>query len=280
MNYKSLIAVIVHIFLFASLSAHTQIVSTFDANDEGWRVVDICALSFTPPDLTAGVPSYSPTNGNMGGYVWQVDRLIGADCRTNGANWYFFVAPAKYLGNRSNYYGGSLSFDIRRHQGGFDAFADVILEGAGIRLVRDAGSGSTRDVWTSYIVPLSASTNWHIGSTGGAMATEIEFQTVLANLTALRIRGERTGGADSCDLDNVVFSPTMICCPHSNIHASEVQVCWDSYSGARYQVQFRSALTTNAWVNLGNPVAGSGTTYCVSDAIASPQRFYQVIVVP
>lgn len=280
MNYKSLIAVTVQFFLFAAFKADAQITSTFDANSEGWIVIDICHITAAPAQSSTLAPFYSSTNGHPGGFIWQDDNHPATCADSSGPAWYFFQAPARYLGNRSNYYGGSLSFDIRRHLGTFNPFADVILEGAGSRLVRGAGSGSAVDVWTSYTVPIITSSNWHTGSLTGAPPSEVEFQAVLANLTALRIRGERNRGADSCDLDNVVFSPSMSCCPHSSIHASQVQVCWDSQLGARYQVQFRSALTTNAWVDVGTPVSGNGTNNCVSDAIASPQRFYQVIVVP
>lgn len=280
MNYKSLIAVIVQLFLLAAFKTDAQITSTFDTNSEGWIVVDICQDTVVPAQSPTLAPFYSFTNGHPGGFIWQDDNHTATCPGSSGPAWYFFQAPARYLGNRSTYYGGSLSFNIRRHLGSFNAFADVILEGAGSRLILGSRSASAVDVWTSYTVPLTTSSNWHTGSLTGAPPSEVEFQAVLANLTVLRIRGERNVGADSCDLDNVVLSPNAVCCPHSSIHASQVQVCWDSQLGARYQVQFRSVLTTNAWVDLGTPVAGNGTSNCVSDAIASPQQFYQVIVVP
>lgn len=60
-----------------------------------------------------------------------------------------------------------------------------------------------------------------------------------------------------------------------------MDVCWDSLTNRLYQVQYRSSLTTNQWVNLGNPVAGNGGTNCITDPVrGEPQRFYRVVEMP
>lgn len=66
----------------------------------------------------------------------------------------------------------------------------------------------------------------------------------------------------------------------SSIDVSQVRVCWNSTSTNSYQVQYKSQLTTNEWVDLGNPVAGNGTMNCVTDAVTDPKRFYQVRKLP
>jgi len=67
--------------------------------------------------------------------------------------------------------------------------------------------------------------------------------------------------------------------PETVIRVSEVEFCWNSVSNRIYQAQFRSALTTNAWMNLGSPVTGNGSTNCVTDKVPAgePQRFYRVL---
>ena len=70
--------------------------------------------------------------------------------------------------------------------------------------------------------------------------------------------------------------------PNAAIRVSEVEVCWNSASNRTYQVQYRSALTTNTWVNLGLPLAGNGSTNCIADKVllGQPQRFYRVLPGP
>ena len=63
------------------------------------------------------------------------------------------------------------------------------------------------------------------------------------------------------------------------IRASQVEVCWNSTSNLTYQVQYRSALTTNLWTSLLNCVRSTGSKSCINDPIllGQPQRFYRVI---
>ena len=64
------------------------------------------------------------------------------------------------------------------------------------------------------------------------------------------------------------------------VNFSEVTVCWYAMSNRTYQLQYRSELTTNQWVNLGTPLVGAGTTNCVADKIIQPRRFYRAVIVP
>jgi hypothetical protein len=66
------------------------------------------------------------------------------------------------------------------------------------------------------------------------------------------------------------------------IRVSEVEVCWESVTNRNYQVQYRSLLTTNIWINIGPSVVGNGTTNCLADKVplGEPQRFYRVLPAP
>lgn len=66
--------------------------------------------------------------------------------------------------------------------------------------------------------------------------------------------------------------------PPLTIRASYVDVCWSSRTNITYQVQYRSDLTTNVWVDLGSPVVGNGLLNCVTDPISGPQKFYRAKV--
>jgi hypothetical protein len=46
--------------------------------------------------------------------------------------------------------------------------------------------------------------------------------------------------------------------PTLTVQCSTVDVCWNSLTNYTYQVQYRSDLTTNQWVNLGQPIPGTG----------------------
>jgi len=70
--------------------------------------------------------------------------------------------------------------------------------------------------------------------------------------------------------------------PIATIRVSEVEVTWNTVSNRVYQVQYRSALTTNAWVNWGAPVTGTASMKSIQDAVPAdrPQRYYRLVVVP
>jgi hypothetical protein len=63
-----------------------------------------------------------------------------------------------------------------------------------------------------------------------------------------------------------------------SIRHSQVEVCWTSQTNISYQVQYRSELTTNEWVNLGNSITATNSTTCILDSIPAgePRRFYRV----
>jgi hypothetical protein len=66
------------------------------------------------------------------------------------------------------------------------------------------------------------------------------------------------------------------------LRVSEVELCWYAGQGAAYQAQYRSSLTTNAYVNVGPLTRGSNAAVCVQDRVpdGEPKRFYRVVVVP
>jgi len=103
---------------------------------------------------------------------------------------------------------------------------------------------------------------------------------------------------DTLTINGKVFLPCPGCADipteftHTNVVAklmpvaaarvSEMEICWTTATNRSYQIQYRSALTTNSWVNLGEPVAGTGAALCVPDKLPAdqPQRYYRVLLVP
>ncbi len=162
-----------------------RIESTFDTGLDGWSfIADV--QTFT----------WQPTGGNSGGYAEAVDFA-------SGQIWYW-VAPSAYLGDKSAFYDGTLSFDLQQspYVGTLD-YDDIVLTGGGLTIVLEIAPPGTD--WTSYSFTLSTSDDWRVGSQSGAVATEAEIRQVLANLESLHIRGEYISGGDTGGLDNVIM---------------------------------------------------------------------------
>lgn len=197
---SSMIACMMALSLASSVSAGTPIESTFDSNDEGWRVVDLTfpAVGNPPPVLATYVPVFSATDGSPGGHVSFNDP---------SANVMYWKAPPAYLGNQSDKYDGTLTYSLR-YVDGSSVFEqeDVVLVGDGLSLVFDINSVPGA-AWFEYRITLHE-TGWRIGSLTGPNATPAQMRAVLASLTALYIRGEfRNNLDDTSFLDTVRMTP-------------------------------------------------------------------------
>jgi len=160
--------------------------SRFDTDGEGWTVI-----------------------GDVHGATWLATEGLPPGCfkaidDTTGLTWYF-VAPAKFLGDQSAAYGDTLSYDlwISARDATPGASPWVSISGGGLRLDW-SGAFPTLQQWTHYEATLMPAGGWMIGDNP---ATEAEMQQVLANVTSLQIRGEFMTGADFAYLDNVVLVP-------------------------------------------------------------------------
>jgi hypothetical protein len=177
-------------------SARGDIVSAFGASDEGWQVVSFTNL--TTDDFTTiatYTPTFNLTGGNPGGYISATDQDNGD---------FTFSAPAKFLGDVSGATG--LSYDLIYPVGAINYQpTDVILMGNGETLLwksnPDIVPGPS---WMSVNLDFVPSTEWHVGTSNGALATAADFSRVLGNLSGLFIRGEYTTGlVETPGLDNV-----------------------------------------------------------------------------
>jgi hypothetical protein len=141
------------------------------------------------------------SGGNPGGFLQVTDTAAGGTI--------YFVAPSEFLGNMSSAYNGTLTFDLQQSPAG-STFSndDLILVGNSITLAFDTPSDpATTPAWTSYSVSLLASAGWKVGSISGVDATELQLQSVLADLTGISIRAEFNGSDPEVDgLDNVILN--------------------------------------------------------------------------
>lgn len=164
--------------------------STFDSDDEGWRLVG---------DASSSVPGHSAVDGNPGGMIFFNDSVL--------AGVVYFDAPAKFLGDQSRHLGTLLSFDLRQTGSGSQfSSRDVILIGNGEEINYKDFVNPPVGVWTSFSVALDDSEAWEDTSNNPVNNTQI--LNVLSNLTALQIRGEFITGPDTGRLDNVSLGAT------------------------------------------------------------------------
>lgn len=161
--------------------------SRFDNTDEGWTLGgDVGPL-----------PQLKAEGGNPTGHICGKDSV-------EGAVW-TFVAPPKFLGDKSRAYGQRLTFDLKLvTRGDVVQGRDVNLQGAGLSLVTDLRTPPGLD-WQPFSLQLDETQPWKRDAPGFPTASAEELQSVLRNLNAIRIRGEYLDGPDEACLDNVVF---------------------------------------------------------------------------
>lgn len=162
---------------------------------DGWTVIG---------DPAAGSPVRVASGGNPGGFIQVADAGTGAVM-----NW---VAPAKFSGNLSAFFGGTFSYDMRQ-----TPVTSLFLPGpAGdIAIVGTAGTliyslpATVADYpqanFTTRTLGLNDQTAWRLGTASGALASNAQIQSVLDDVTALRIRAEYSLNLDVNALDNVVL---------------------------------------------------------------------------
>jgi len=176
-------------FTVLSLSAAAQaapVLSSFDTDGEGWSATG---------DVHG--ETWLATEGQPPGCFKAIDDTLG--------DTWAFVAPAKFLGDQSNAYGDALSYDlwISARDPAPWAYPWIALIGGGMELDW-SGALPAVQAWNHYEASLTTAGGWKVG---GVPATETQMQTVLSNLTAMRIRGEFLTGSDYGYIDNVSLVP-------------------------------------------------------------------------
>src|SRR5262249_42780714 len=141
------IALFVFASAAASTAAHAQtILSNFAANVDGWT-------RYSGGDGSSSV-SWTSTGGTSGSGGLVLNDSAG------GLNDYF-DAPAKFLGNQSTFYGGTLSFDLEISftVGGGDLpeAENVVLTGNGTSVAYTLPAYPVPGSFTTYSISLNES---------------------------------------------------------------------------------------------------------------------------
>jgi hypothetical protein len=104
----------------------STIESTFEAGVDGWNVVDVAS-----PNYATVLATYLPVWHASGGDA----NTAFIDIHDPTGEWIFFNAPAKFLGDKSQYVGGTLEFTLRCNHDNYRNDSVVVLIGAGRILV-------------------------------------------------------------------------------------------------------------------------------------------------
>lgn len=163
--------------------------SDFDTDSESWTAIGDFAVPAT----------WTNTLGNPIGSIYVVDQAVGGT--------WAFAAPAKFQGDQSDAYGGTLSYDLRITASDSLPWAWPMLSitGGGVTLNWN-GAWPDVNVWNHYEILMSEAGGWIKASDSTTPSTG-EFKSVLSDLSSLRIRGEFMTGNDTGYLDNVVLIP-------------------------------------------------------------------------
>ncbi|MCP5072761.1 MAG: hypothetical protein GY947_05620 [Rhodobacteraceae bacterium] len=163
-----------------------MVTSTFDTGTDGWT-------------STNGTEVWNATYGFDGG---------GLQASEGGTGTFWYEAGANYLGDLSDYWGGSLSFDLRREADNSEPglAPDVTISGGGLTMYYDVAADPT-DTWSTTTIDFTSIGGWTIAGVN-RLATMAEIQQILASVTEFRIRGEYVVGSvnDISYLDNVVVA--------------------------------------------------------------------------
>lgn len=171
--------------------------STFDTDDEGWLVQDIDQVTFAPVATYPVI--WSSTGGNPGGHIAGSDPSAFA---------FMFAAPAKFLGDQSDSF--SLSFDLANDSSSPDTgFVTLVLRTSGEFLVFESTEVPS-STFSTFVIPIGPGPGWswfEDGHINGRPAVAADFDLIMADLTALLIRGDWSGETDTSLLDNVLLVP-------------------------------------------------------------------------
>ena len=177
--------------LLAALAALAPAaVSTFDTDDEGWRIADFdfATATATLYDPSVVRPSFLP-----GGWITTGDE----------APWCFLAAPAKFLGDASSALGTDLTYDTFVDENDGERYPAVVLQGAGMTAFHVSNPPGVD--WTAVSIPLVGS-SWSTAMDGsGAALTDAQLEALLGNLTGLFIEADWTALSltETTGLDNV-----------------------------------------------------------------------------
>ena len=176
------------------MPAAAEVLTTgFDTGPDGWQV------SQGHPGSRLDTPTWFDTGGNPDGYV----QFQEADPVDDDLAGYFYNSGPPFAGDRSSYYGDTLSFDLRINGPALNPPIVILFAGDAAAYWKAPATATPGTSWTSFSIPLFGS-DWNDGRT---RLTKASLKNYLANLTAVLILADyQTATGETTDLDNVALS--------------------------------------------------------------------------
>lgn len=199
--FKYLLVMSLSLMVFA-VTAQADISSFFDSGDDGWTILDVdCYDGYDIQYVTIPL-AWQGTGGDPDGYVSHFDQ-------TNHCS--FFLAPAGYLGDKSDYINGHLEFSMFATQSDWQFEDVVVLIGAGLVASHELPEMPPPS-WHHYIIPLEAS-SFTYDDESGSPVSEADFLAIMADLQVLLLPAEFGAEVEeTAGLDTVLMStsPTPV----------------------------------------------------------------------
>lgn len=180
----------------ASLAqAAPTVTSTFGIDSDGWWVTELSSAGTT----TSGHWNayWSATDGLPGGCIYTPDVGSGGTS---------FAAPIKFLGDKTDYLGGTISFDMRNNVANYEGGAtsyNIWMFGGGIMLTHRGAYPTVPYQWAHDDAALdSQSWTYAVGDLTTPVTPD-DFSSVLGNLEGMYIQTDWGWGSDTGWLDNV-----------------------------------------------------------------------------
>lgn len=195
------------IFIFGMSGIASASSSTFDSNSEGWTQLEIAQGTLNITNTFS--VGYAPSGGNPGGYIWDNDF---------GPSGWSFGAPASYLGDKSSFVGGTVSFDLATSTSSPLSSISLFWLRSDTTLMIYTPTIDLTSAWTHYDIPLAPSSGWNatsLDSNGLALnnwwaPTLSDFTSSLSNLISVEVRGDWLNGEELSKLDNFNMNPVPV----------------------------------------------------------------------
>ncbi|MFU8828457.1 MAG: laminin B domain-containing protein [Phycisphaerales bacterium] len=163
-----------------ALLAAPPISENFNANAAGWRVADMnCGGSYLNPVGIYQV-DWNPTGGDPGAYISRLDP---------SANCFYFEASPAFTGDLSAYAGGRLGYSVLTDLDNYTLERGVILVGTNSTVLYGEMPMPAIGSWGRRCLILQPSA-FRIGNRNGAVATQAQFDAVMASVAKLYLPAE------------------------------------------------------------------------------------------
>ncbi len=164
--------------------AATTITSTFDTGNEGWK--------FGSPDFRNQTATWDPATQSLK--------------QSSGVAAWGYLASQAYLGDKSDYIGGTLSFEFssERLDDNYRNRPFLVLNGANNKTIY-ANWGPTPTTALSLFTFNLTAANFYKGTSTevAGPVSDAEFAAIMSNLKVIEVFADWSGNVDNTRLDNV-----------------------------------------------------------------------------